>query len=98
MSLVVFRSLNWTFKYGFCDSSPPTIATAGIILTGILDDIQGGSLYGQRAIDLLSQTPSKSTAARTMFCVYALLFPWTQPLTSQLEPLLDAYDVGLHKG
>ena len=98
MSLVVFRSLNWTFKYGFCDSSPPTIATTGIILTGILDDIQGGSLYGQRAIDLLSQTPSKSTAARTMFCVYALLFPWTQPLTSQLEPLLDAYDVGLHKG
>jgi predicted ATPase len=98
MPLVIFRSLNWTFKYGFCDYSPPTLATAGMMLTGILDDLQGGAQYGQHAIDLLSHTSSKSTAARTMFCVYTFLFSWTRPIRTLLKPLLEAYDVGLQTG
>ena len=97
MPLVVFRSLSWTMKYGFCDFSPVAFATTGMMLTGILDDLQGGSRYGQQALNLLATT-SGITAARTKFCVYSFLFPYTQPLTNLLKPLFEAYDMGMKIG
>ncbi len=98
MPLIVFRSLNWTFKYGICSYSPPAFATTGIMLTGILDDIQGGATYGQHALSLSDETNSTSTAARTMFVVHSFLFPWTRPIREVLKPLLQAYDLGLQTG
>ena len=97
MPLVVFRSLNYTMKYGFCDFSPVAFATTGIMLTGILDDLQGGARYGQQALDLLPKT-SGTTAARTYFCVYSFSFPFTKPLRDLLKPLLESYDIGLKTG
>ncbi len=98
MPLIVFRSLNLTIKHGVCVYSPPAFATTGIMLTGILDDIQGGTTYGQHALSLSEETKSTLTHARTMFIVYSFLFPWTRPIREVLNPLLQAYDLGLQTG
>jgi predicted ATPase len=98
MPLVVFRSLNWTFKYGTCDFSPPAFATTGMMLTGILDDIQAGSLYGRHALTLLSNSGTMSTSSRTLLCVHSFLLSWTQPLRTLYKPLLQGYDIGLQTG
>ena len=98
LPLVIFRSLNWTMKYGNCAWSAPGFALAGMILTGTLGDLQGGSTYGQHALTLLNNIQSTTTAARTMFCVYTFLFSWTQLSRTTLKPLLQAYDVGLRTG
>jgi predicted ATPase len=98
LPLVIFRTLNWTMKYGNCASSAPGFALAGMILTGTLGDLQGGSTYGQHALTLLKNMQTMTTAARTMFCVYSFLFPWTQQARSTLKPLLQAYDIGLRTG
>ena len=98
MPLAIFRSLNWSLKYGYCEYSSVAFATAGMMLTGILNDLQGGTKYGEQALVLLRKTKSSHTASRTMFCVYSFLFPWTKPYKELLKPLLHAYDVGLHSG
>eukprot|EP00977_Amphora_coffeiformis_P020355 scaffold8152_cov195-Amphora_coffeaeformis.AAC.2 len=98
LPLVIFRTLNWTLKYGICDQSPSAFATTGMILTGLLDDIKGGALYGEHALNLLKDAPSRATVSRTMMCVYAYIFSWTKPYQSLIKPLLAAYDIGLQTG
>ncbi|KAL7556639.1 hypothetical protein ACA910_014170 [Epithemia clementina (nom. ined.)] len=98
MPLCVFRSLNWSMKYGYCDYSSVAFATTGMMLTGILDDIQGGAKYGDQALALLEKSKSSSSASRTLYIVNAFLYGWTKPLKDLLKPLLHAYDVGLQSG
>jgi predicted ATPase len=98
MPLAVFRSLNWTMKYGYCDYSSVALATTGMMLTGILNDLPAGTLYGEQAVALMDRSKSQTTAARTIMIVYGFLFPWTQPLRNLLKPLLRGYDIGLQTG
>jgi histidine kinase len=98
MPLCVFRMMNWTMKYGYCEYSPVNFALTGMILAGILNDLQGGSKYGEQALMLLERTKAQSAAPRTKFCVYALVFCWTMPVRSLLKPLLHCYDIGLQAG
>ena len=98
MPLAIFCSLNWSMKYGYCDYSSVAFATTGMMLTGTLNDLQGGAKYGERALVLLGKTKSSITASRTMFWVYSYLFSWTKPYKELLKPLLKAYDVGLQSG
>ncbi|KAL7556634.1 hypothetical protein ACA910_014165 [Epithemia clementina (nom. ined.)] len=98
MPLSTFRCVNWTMKYGYCDYSSSAFATTAMMLTGILDDLQGGTRYGDQALALLEKNKSSSTASRTMFCVYAFVYSWTKPWKDLLKPLLQAYDVGLQCG
>lgn len=98
LPLVVFRSFNWTLKYGYCDYSPAAFATAGMILSGILGDLKGGSSYGEKALQLVERTQSRVSAARTMFCVYPAVFPWTKPVRTLLASVIQAYNLGLRYG
>ena len=100
MASVMFQSLNWTVKYGYCNDSPGAFALVGLVLTGALNDIQGGALYGQHAIDLqrrIGFSPS-SKPCETKHNVYVLLFSWTKLLQSLLKPMMKAYDLGLQTG
>ncbi|CAB9500442.1 Transcriptional regulator [Seminavis robusta] len=100
MAMVMFRSLNWTIKYGYCNDSPGAFALVGIVLTGVLNDLEGGALYGEHAIALQSRlgfTPS-SKPAETMHNVYVLLFSWTKLQQSLLKPMMQAYEIGLQTG
>jgi predicted ATPase len=98
LPLAIFKGLNWTMKYGYCDCSPVAFASIGLILTGALNDLQGGSKYAEQALILQEQTKSQMTVARTMFLVNGFTFPWTKPLRSLLTSALRGYDVGLQTG
>ena len=98
MPLAIFRGLNWTMKYGYCEYSSVAFATTGMILTGVLNDLQGGSKYGEQALALMARSKAQATSSRTMFCVYSFLFPWTKPIGTLLKPLLRSYDLGLQSG
>lgn len=98
LPLVIFRSLNWTMKYGYCDYSSVSFAVTGMLLMGVLNDLQGGSKYGHHALALMERSKSQTTTARTMLMVYAFLFCWTKPARSLLKPLLQGYDIGLQTG
>ena len=97
-ALVVFKAVNWTMKYGFCEFSSPAFASTGVVLAGALGDFEGGFLYGRHALRLMEKSPGQETAARTMFIVYSYLYPWMRPAKDVLTPLLRAYDIALKTG
>jgi predicted ATPase len=98
MPLTVFRSVNWTIRYGVCDLSSVAFARAGLIFTGLLSDLQGGTKFGQQALALIETSKSQSSKGRTLFLVHSFVFPWTKPARSLLKPLQRSYDVGLQTG
>jgi predicted ATPase len=98
LPLVIFRSLKWTIRYGLCDNAPPTFAGIGLILTGVLFDLQGGSTYGKHALLLMEKLGCKATESRTLFVVHSFILPWTRPAQSMLRPLLRSYESGLQTG
>jgi predicted ATPase len=98
LPLVIFRSLKWTIRYGLCDYAPPAFATIGVILTGVLFDLQGGSTYGEHALLLMEKLGCKATESRTLMVVYSLVLPWTRPAQSMLRPLFRSYEIGLQTG
>jgi predicted ATPase len=98
LPLTAFKGLNWTMKYGYCDYSSVSFACIGLVLTGALNDLQGGSKYGEQAMILMERAKSQVAAARTMFIVDAFVFPWTRPLRSLLKTTLRGYDIGLQTG
>lgn len=98
MALTIFRSLNWTLKYGYCALSAVALAHTAVIVTGILNNIQGGSRYGKHALNVIRMTNSQVEVARTMFPVFTVIFSWTEPIEDVLCPLVEAYDIGLQVG
>ena len=98
MPLVIFRSLKWTFKYGIADYSAFSFANTGLIVTGVLNDIQAGAAFGEHALTVLNKSPSKSRAARTIFTVHAFLFSWTRPTREGLKPFFQTYSMGFQNG
>jgi predicted ATPase len=98
MPLSVFASLNWTMKYGYCEFSSVAFASTGVILTGALNDLQGGAKYGEQAMMLMERSKSQATVARTLFLVNSFVFNWTKLLRNLLKPLLQSYDIGLQTG
>jgi predicted ATPase len=98
MPLVIFKALNWTMKYGYCAYSSVVFALTGLILAGALNDLQGGSKYGEQALILLERCKSQVAAARTLFVLDGFVFPWTKPVRSLLKSTLRGYDIGLQTG
>jgi hypothetical protein len=94
----VSRSLNLTLKYGVSAYSSVAFVQTALILVGVSNDLQTATIYGEHALELLAKSDSKALVARTTFLVHAFIFLWTKPLTEMLNPLLEAYDIGLRTG
>jgi histidine kinase len=98
LPLCTFKTLRWAMKHGYCKYSSVAFCGGGLVLTGILHDIQGGSKYGEQALIVLDGSKSQIAAARTMFIVYGAIFAYTKLIRSLLKPVLQGYDIGLQTG
>lgn len=96
--LYVFRSLQWTLQHGICYLSPPTFATAAVILTGIHGDFALGSKLAEQALRLTERLESSAADARTIHITHSYVLNWTRPCRSLLEPLFNGYSKGLKTG
>jgi predicted ATPase len=99
LPIVTFRHFSLTMDYGISDYAPTAFASMGIIMTGILNDLQGGAKYGELGLSLLERPEcNRSAKPRTMFLIYACMLSWTRPARSVLRPLLEATDIGMQVG
>ncbi|CAB9521070.1 expressed unknown protein [Seminavis robusta] len=98
LPLVIFKVLKWTLKYGYCEYSAPSFVKAGVCAIGFLDDIQGGSKYGDQAMILLEKSQSRGGRSRTAFVVHTNLYAYTKPWRTLFKPALEDYDQCLQSG
>ena len=97
LPLVAMKSLQWTIQYGTSEFSSPAFALIGL-LTCSIGDVKTGRVYGDHAIRLLKQTPSRGVESRVMFLTNWFNLPWTKDVHSCLKPLEAGYHVGMKSG
>eukprot|EP00977_Amphora_coffeiformis_P012111 scaffold2989_cov184-Amphora_coffeaeformis.AAC.7 len=98
LPLVIFRTLEWTRRYGVNQFSASALAQTGIIFTGVLNDLSGGASLASAGLELSKKKPELPTEVRSVYLAHGLVLCWSYPWRNQLKPLLKAYDIGLRIG
>ncbi|WP_254564121.1 AAA family ATPase [Oscillatoria sp. HE19RPO] len=96
--LIVFKNVTLSIKWGNSSESAYAYSSYGVILCGVVGQLQTGYQFGQLCLQVLSQLNARDVKARTEFVVGALIQHWIDPLPSVLKPLLNAYQMGLENG
>jgi len=96
--LTVFKQVELSAKYGNAAESSFAFATYGLILCGVVGDIESGYAFGELALQLIDRFQAKALQARTMFVVNSFVRHWREPLHNTLEPLEQAYQIGRETG
>ena len=98
MPLLVFRNINLFIKYGNTNQSPFIYSYYGLILCGVLQDIETGYKFGQFSLNLLDKFDSKEIRPRVIFIVYHFIHHYKNHLNTTLAPLLESYRTALEIG
>ncbi|MEG4119801.1 AAA family ATPase [Microcoleus sp. N9_B4] len=98
LPLVVLQQVNLSIQYGNTALSAPSYSYFGLILCGVVGDIETGYQFGQLALSLLDRLNAKEIKARTIFVTNANVRHWREPVQKTLEPLQSAYAIGLETG
>lgn len=97
--IIVFEQVNLSLKYGNTATSSYAYATYGLILSGeVVGDIESGYQFGQLALRLVEKFNAKELKGRTLFIVNFFIKHWKEHLKETINPLLDAYLIGLETG
>ncbi|MCP6762973.1 MAG: AAA family ATPase, partial [Fischerella sp. CENA71] len=98
MPLLVSKQVNLSIQYGNAFVSPFAYANFGLILCGIVGNIEAGYQFGQLALAMLSQMNSHPLKARTLNIVNNFIIHRKEHARQLLKPLLEGYQSGLETG
>ncbi|MEH1770882.1 MAG: AAA family ATPase [Nostoc sp.] len=98
MPLLVAKQVNLSIEYGNASMSPFAYANFGLILCGLVGNIESGYQFGQLALKMLSQPNSHSLKARILNIVNNFIIHWKEHAKVLLKPLLEGYQSGLETG
>ncbi|AFZ26731.1 putative ATPase [Cylindrospermum stagnale PCC 7417] len=96
--LTVLKMVDLLVEYGNMMLAPFAYAAYGIILCGVVFEIDAGYQFGQLALSLLERLDAKPIQARTLFPVSDQINVWRKHLRESLKPLQDCYHVGIEQG
>ncbi|WP_375341254.1 AAA family ATPase [Plectonema radiosum] len=98
LPLTVLEQVKLSLKYGNTNLSAFAYSWYGLILAGVLQDIETGYQFAQLALELLDKFHAKEIRCRTLFMVYCFVYHWHEPLGDTISPLLTGYTNGLETG
>ncbi len=98
MPLLAFEGVNLSLRYGNTAESAYGYASYGVILCGVLENIDEGYQFGKLAMNVLEQFNAKAIRAKTIFVVTSFINHWKQHVVDGLKSLSDAYQAGLETG
>ncbi len=98
MPLLVFERINLSVRYGNTALSSFAYAWYGLILCGIVVDIETGYQFGQLALQLLERLNSTDLRAKTLFTTHTFISHWRDRVADTMPALLTAYQSGLDSG
>ena len=98
LPIVVAKQVDLSVSEGITDISPSAYANYGLILCGIVEDIDSGYDFGNLALNLLHKIESKEFSAKTIEIVCLAIKHWKEHIKSTLQLLLTSYQTGLEYG
>jgi predicted ATPase/signal transduction histidine kinase len=96
--LCVSKQISLSFKYGNSFWSTYAYTNYGVILCGILGDIECGYQFGKLALSLLAKFNTPAVKTKTILTCNTGIVHWKEHVREILQPLLEAYSVGLETG
>ncbi|MBF2067669.1 MAG: AAA family ATPase [Calothrix sp. C42_A2020_038] len=96
--IVVLTQIQLSFDYGFAPSSAYAYSCYAIILCGLLGDYDTGYKAVNLALEIHEKFPNKEFTAKVMSAIYVGGTFWKQHLQDGINPLLNAYQVGVEIG
>jgi PAS domain S-box-containing protein len=98
LRFVVLKMVQYSLKYGNASESPVSYTFYGMILCGIIGNINLGHRFGTLSLKLMQKTGITALQARTTWMVYAFIHHWKAHVQETLEPFEMAYRTGLETG
>ncbi|HAX79693.1 MAG TPA: serine/threonine protein kinase, partial [Cyanobacteria bacterium UBA11372] len=96
--LIIFKQINLSVTYGNAPLSAFAYVVYGLILCGVVKDIESGYQFGKLAENLLAKFHTKAVTAKVIQTFNCLVRNWKEHIRETLKPLLEAYSVGLETG
>jgi PAS domain S-box-containing protein len=98
MPLLICKQVDLSIQYGNCPTSVFSYADYGLLLCGIIGDLDAGYDFGQLALVVLERFQAKPCKSRAEFIVQNFIRHWKNPLRELLPHLLEGYQSGLVTG
>jgi predicted ATPase/signal transduction histidine kinase/FixJ family two-component response regulator/tRNA A-37 threonylcarbamoyl transferase component Bud32 len=98
LPLILCKQVELSIEYGNASSSPFAYANYGLLLCGVVGDIDSGHQFGQLALNLLPKLNAREITARTVVIVNVFTRPWKEHLKKTLDSFLSAYSSGIEMG
>ena len=96
--LTVCQRVNLSLQYGNAAWSAFAYATYGLIMCGVVGDIEFGYKFGRLALTVADQFNVKEIKPKTFFIFGGMVAHWKEPVRKTLKPLLESYQIGLETG
>lgn len=96
--LVPLKQVSLSVQYGNSPQSAFGYVGYGIILCGLVEDIESGYRFGQLAINLLSQFNTKEVTSKVMNGFNCLVRHWQEHTQETVQALWEGYTIGLETG
>ncbi|MFB2770528.1 AAA family ATPase [Pelatocladus sp. BLCC-F211] len=96
--LMTLKQINLSVKYGNAPFSTYAYVTYGLILCGVMGDIESGYQFGELASSLLVKFNIKKLKSKIMLISNTAIQHWKEQTRECLKPLLEGYSVGLETG
>lgn len=97
-TLATFKMVSLSIRYGNTLLSTRAYAMYGIVLCGVVGDINGGYQIGQVTLKLIEKLNAKGLKPSVLFLVNCFIKHWKEHVRETLNPFLSAYEIGLETG
>jgi PAS domain S-box-containing protein len=98
MLLLIFKQVELSIQSGNAPVSIFAYGDYGLILCGIMGDIDNGYEFGELALSLLEKFQAKAFKGRSWYVVHAYIKHWKTSLFDMLPRLQAAYRTSLETG
>ncbi len=98
MPLLIFKQVELSIQSGNCPVSVFAYGDYGLILCGIIGDIENGYEFGELALSLQERLQLTSLKCRNLYVVHLFIKHWKIPLSEVIPGLQEAYRSGLETG
>ncbi|HEY9675312.1 MAG TPA: AAA family ATPase [Waterburya sp.] len=98
MVLIMCKMVNLSINNGNALWSPLGYAAYGLILCGVVQDIELGYKFGKLALSLVERLNNKKGSAKAFLVLGSHVMHWKEHLRKTIPILLDGYQSGVETG
>jgi PAS domain S-box-containing protein len=98
LPLITFKQIDLALEYGNAPTHTHAYANYGLILCGVMGELEAGYQFGKLALNLLDKLDAKPLKSMTMFVEACFIKHWKQHIKETLKPFQDSYFSGLETG